>query len=187
MKTKIIMISLGTMLSAMIVTIIVLASLQSNGGMIHANPTIINIYKSSIDASASYSESDTKYAKIVEMYKDMTERSMLEQIAGGSFANDIPIENTEALAWTEYNKTAGVYIEFIFEKVQKITVSRAGSTRRLNISGIIFRVNNDNSYSMLNIYYKTAENYATTDSDGETVYPIMVNANTSKLYKYLVG
>lgn len=187
MKTKIVLTSLGVILSAIIITIIVLASLQSNGGLSHDNPSKIKIYKSGIDASYTYTKDDARYSKIIEMYNDMTERSMLEQIVGGNFSNTLPQENINALAWSEYNKTSGIYVEFLFDREQKITVCRDEHTRSLKVMGLIFRINNDNSYKTINIYYKTTENYETKDADGETVYPLMVNANTSKLYKYLVG
>lgn len=186
MKLRILYIVGGVMLSAMIVTITILGVMQTNYGLNLADPTHINIYKNNTTATVSYSTQDEQYSKIIQLYNEMTEKTILRQLLDGKYLDKLPAENLNQTAWYELKKVSGVYVEFVYETPQKLIVSRNGSTRKLDVLAIIFKVSKTNSYSDLLIYYRTTSNYETEDSQKETVYPITVNANTNDLFDYII-
>lgn len=187
MKTKILIILGSIMLCLMLATVIVLASLQTNNGLELAAPSKINVYNSNMTATKTYSSENEEYIKVMEYYNGMTEESILKQILSNKYLTDKPNEKTSEVAWSEYNKTTGVYVEFVFDKIQKLTVIRDDNTRKVNISALIFRIDNTNAFTEILVYYRTGTTYETKDEDEETRYPVAIIANTNKLFDYING
>lgn len=186
MKLRILYIVGGVMLSVMIVTISILGIMQTNYGLNLANPSHVNIYKNNTTVTSSYSANDEEYSKIIQLYNEMTEKTILRQLLEGRYLDKLPSEDLNQAAWYELKKVSGIYIEFVYDNPQKLIISRNGSTRRIDIKAIIFKAGKSYYYEDLLIYYRTSETYETQDSQKETVYPITVNANTNDLFNYLV-
>ena len=186
MKFKILIISLSIILATVLTLFIVLGTITSKTEFIKAKPEKINIYKSDISISKTYTSEDSKYDKLVSEFSNMTKISILKQILNNKFISEYPVVNVDAEPWSEYYKLNGIYIEFVYKNLQNIVVYEDGNTRKISIKSIIFRLNNESNFSNVNIYYKSNDNFSSSSINNEQYSPLKLEAKTKTLYDQII-
>ena len=185
MKFKILFSALIVIVTLVISTIVVLASITSKTEFIETDPEIIYIYKSNITADTTITKNDAKYKKILNEFSKISQISMFNEILRGKHISKYPIVNTSSEVWQENNKSSGIYIEFVYTNLQKLIVLENNNTRIIEVKAIIFRLSESDKLENVNMFYRSGENYITTDTYGEPIHSINIEANTSKLYKLI--
>lgn len=178
------------MLVSVLTAIITLGCLQSNSKLDFENPRTIELYYSSQVKKKTISSTDPEYAVIIKHYNQSFKKSYLNQILSEDYIGEYLEEDTTAKEWSPYNFDEGLFIKFTFEKNQKLILTRNGATRQLFIDGIIMQLSQKDKVQKTYIYYSVGESYnndPTKTGDSEIFYPLVVSANTSKLYNYVEG
>ena len=183
--------------SILIISIIVLAILQTNTKPNLPNPDEIIIYKKSLTSKNSYKKGTDEYDEIIKLYNKAFEKTYLAQLSDDDILSGALYENLDAPLWNDNNKKSGIYIEFKFEEPKKYIINRDNSTRRVDITSIIFEIDKNDSTKPLNIYYETEDSEAAKESTStsnsnkvnkdelEPNYALTAFANTNDLYKYI--
>lgn len=185
MKHKIILPIIGAIAVVVITTLIVFASRYTTSNIAFANPKTINIYYKSQTVKKTLDSSTEGYEDLVSAFSDTFKKSFLEQVAEDDFINPTVEEYLEGTAWSDYNKDDGLFLEFIFEKAQKMIISREGNTRTIYITSIIFELDEKTGVKNNYLYYAIDEKYVNDPEktgDSEIYYPLIVQGDTTKLY-----
>lgn len=190
-KYKLPLILAITFTGILLVSIITLSILQTNTKPNLPNPDEIKIYKNSTSASDTYKKGTEDYNSIIQIYNSMFEKTYLAQINDRNILKNKISEDTFASPWVDANFETGVYVEFKFSTPKKYIIYRDGSSRRVDISSIIFNVSKDNKTNQLYIYYKLEEKKSSNNKNevpttNELAYPLVTQANTYELYKFIV-
>lgn len=189
MKNKIFTAIIISMTLIMSASLIVFAGLQTNTKLpIKEDPTKITVYYRSQNETLSYSTSDSEYVEILKLYNDSFKKSYLNQITTSQFLGKGISEATDQAGWDDQSKTKGLYIEFSYEKNQRLVISRNGNTRQIFISSIILELTQDKNVHKIYIHYAQDGKYNNKEaSGGEDIYPLTTEGDTRELYIYLRG
>lgn len=133
MKHKIILPIIGAIVVVVITSLIVFASRYTESNIAFANPQTINIYYKSQTAKKTITEDSDEYKSIVDAFNDTFKKSHLTQIASDDFINPTVEEDLTGVVWTDYNLDDGLFLEFEFEKAQKMIISRKGNLSLIHI------------------------------------------------------
>lgn len=185
MKHKIILPIIGAIAVVVITTLIVFANRYTTSNIAFANPKTINIYYKSQTVKKTLDSSTDGFEDLVSAFSDTFKKSFLEQVAEDDFINPTVEEYLEGTAWSDYNKDDGLFLEFVFEKAQKMIISREGNTRTIYITSIIFELDETTGVKNNYLYYAIDEKYVNdpeTTGDSEIYYPLIVQGDTTKLY-----
>lgn len=188
MKHKIILPIIGAIAVVVITTLIVFASRYTTSNIAFANPKTIKIYYKSQTAKKTIDATTDDYENLVSAFSDTFKKSFLEQVADDDFINPIVEEYLEGTAWSDYNLDEGLYLEFIFEKAQKMIISRDGNTRTIYITAIRFKLDETTGVKNNYLYYAIDEEYVNDPEktgDSEVYYPLIVQGDTTKLYSII--
>lgn len=192
-KHKISIILSISFLSLLLLSTIILSIFQTNTKPNLPNPDEINIYNKSISSTTSYKQGTEQYNEILKHYNAMFEKTYLSQLKDQEILNSTIKEDTIATPWNDVNFETGLYVEFKFEKAKKFIIYRNGNSRQVNISSLIFKVSNSNKSDLLYVYYKIPTVKSESNSNKEEpqilepCYPLITQANTSNLYKYIIS
>lgn len=196
MKHKIALILSICFSSILIVSLITLSILQTNTKINLPNPDSIKVYKRSTTAAATYDKNSDDYNTILELYNSMFEKTYLQQLSDNDIIDPTINEDTNAGVWKDANFETGIFVEFVFESSKKIVIYRDGSSRRVDITSIIFELTKSKENRQLYVYYKlpatkTNNSSSSSSSTSETAntepcYPLVTQANTYELYKFIV-
>ena len=193
MRQKLIIAISITLSSLLIVSVILFSILQTNTKPNLPNPDAIDIYNQSLSSTKSYKSDSDEYKEIIKLYNKMFEKTYIKQIGDKDILKNTISEDTTSPTWTDNNKETGLYVEFTFNSAKKFIVYRNGSSRRVDLRTIIFRLNKEDKTQQLLIYFKTAadidaeynkENNNTIDLFVN--YPLNTQANTHDLYNYIL-
>jgi hypothetical protein len=189
MKNKIYLWLIVSMTLIMSVSLVIFASLQTNSKLpINVDPEKINVYYRSQSETLSYTESDSEYVEILKMYNNAFKKSYLNQITTNQFLGEGIDEATSQSGWDDQDKVKGLYLEFKYEKNQRLVISRNGNTRQVFISSIIFELTQEKEVHKIYIHYAQDGKYNNKEaSDGVEVYPLTTEGDTKELYVYLRG
>lgn len=126
----------------------------------------------------------------------MFEKTYLQQLSDNDIIDPTINEDTNAGVWKDANFETGIFVEFVFESSKKIVIYRDGSSRRVDITSIIFELTKSKENRQLYVYYKlpatkTNNSSSSSSSTSETAntepcYPLVTQANTYELYKFIV-
>lgn len=174
--------------SLLLVSVIVLSILQTSTRPDLPNPDSIKIYLNSTSANSTYNKGSDEYNQILDLYNQAFEKSFLNQLADNSILKGAIEENMSLPEWSDANAKTGVFIEFVFDSPKKYIIYRNGNSRRVDIKSIIFQVTKENEFKSVNIYYEieTESSSSASKEDSETNHPLLVEANTSKLYNFAI-
>lgn len=190
MRTKVLMIS-GIVISVLFVAFIVtLSCIHSTTQFILTDPNSISIYNFNQNETKKLTSSSKEYAAFMEKYKNSFSGSYLEQVFNNDYYNTNIEEDLNASEWSDYNKKNGLFVEFKFEKAQKLIIWRDGSSRQIFIDAFIFKVEESNKINKISVYYSQGGSYNNNfekTGDGEIFYPIICYGNTSELYEYIMS
>lgn len=188
MKHKIILPIIGAIAVVVIASLIVFASRYTASNIAFANPQTINIYYKSQTAKKTITEDSDEYKSIVDAFSDTFKKSHLAQIASDDFINPTVEEDLTGVVWTDYNLDEGLFLEFEFEKAQKMIISRKGNTRTIYITKIIFKIDESAGVKNNYLYYAIDDKYVNDPKDtgdSEIYYPLVAQGETIKLYNII--
>lgn len=188
MKHKIILPIIGAIVVVVITSLIVFASRYTESNIAFANPQTINIYYKSQTAKKTITEDSDEYKSIVDAFNDTFKKSHLTQIASDDFINPTVEEDLTGVVWTDYNLDDGLFLEFEFEKAQKMIISRKGNTRTIYITKIIFKIDESAGVKNNYLYYAIDNKYVNDPKDtgdSEIYYPLVAQGETIKLYNII--
>lgn len=193
MRQKLIIAISITLSSLLIVSVILFSILQTNTKPNLPNPDAIDIYNQSLSSTKSYKSDSDEYKKIIKLYNKMFEKTYIKQIGDKDILKNTISEDTTSPTWTDNNKETGLYVEFTFNSAKKFIVYRNGSSRRVDLRTIIFRLNKEDKTQQLLIYFKTAADIDAENNkeNNNTIdlfvnYPLNTQANTHDLYNYIL-
>ncbi len=193
MRQKLIIVISITLSSLLIVSVILFSILQTNTKPNLPNPDAIDIYNQSLSSTKSYKSDSDEYKEIIKLYNKMFEKTYIKQIGDKDILKNTISEDTTSPTWTDNNKETGLYVEFTFNSAKKFIVYRNGSSRRVDLRTIIFRLNKEDKTQQLLIYFKTAADIDAENNkeNNNTIdlfvnYPLNTQANTHDLYNYIL-
>lgn len=193
MRQKLIIAISITLSSLLIVSVILFSILQTNTKPNLPNPDTIDIYNQSLSSTKSYKSDSDEYKEIIKLYNKMFEKTYIKQIGDKDILKNTISEDTTSPTWTDNNKETGLYVEFTFNSAKKFIVYRNGSSRRVDLRTIIFRLNKEDKTQQLLIYFKTAADIDAENNkeNNNTIdlfvnYPLNTQANTHDLYNYIL-
>ena len=189
-KHKFALILAATFSSVLLISVVVLSILQSSTKPDLPNPDTVKIYLNSTSANKTYTKGTEEYNKIMKLYSDAFEKSFLNQIADNNILERNISENISASTWNDSNTRTGVYMELIFNETKNYIIYRNGNSRRVNINTIIFQLTKENEFKKVNVYYTVEKlpSGSSSDKTDEIInYPLLVEANTSKLYNFAIS
>lgn len=193
MRQKLIIAISITLSSLLIVSVILFSILQTNTKPNLPNPDAIDIYNQSLSSTKSYKSDSDEYKEIIKLYNKMFEKTYIKQIGDKDILKNTISEDTTSPTWTDNNKETGLYVEFTFNSAKKFIVYRNGSSRRVDLRTIIFRLNKEDKTQQLLIYFKTAADIDAENNkeNNNTIdlfvnYPLNTQANTHDLYNYIL-
>lgn len=193
MRQKLIIAISITLSSLLIVSVILFSILQTNTKPNLPNPDAIDIYNQSVSSTKSYKSDSEEYKQIIKLYNKMFEKTYIKQIGDKEILKNTISEDTNSPTWTDNNKETGLYMEFSFNSAKKFIVYRNGSSRRVDLRTIIFRLNKEDKTQQLLIYFKTAADIDAENNkeNNNTIdlfvnYPLNTQANTHELYNYIL-
>lgn len=181
--------------SILLISILVLSILQTNTKINLPNPDSIKIYKKSTTTSKTYAKGSDEYNSIVELYNSMFEKTYLKQLSDDDIISGEIAEDLSAPLWVDANYETGVFVEFLFDSAKKVILFRDGNSRRVDVSSIMFQITKENKTSKLYVYYKlpstssdsSSKSESTTPTTTEPCYPLVTQANTHELYKFITS
>ena len=190
-KHKIPLILSISLASILLLSIIVLSILQTNTKPELPNPSEIKIYIQSTSAKTTYAKGTDEYNEILKIYNEMFEQTYLNQLSNNDILEPHLKEDEFAPLWNDINKETGLYVEFVFDSPKKFIVHRGNNARRVDVSSIIFQLSKTDSIEPLYVYYIEKQESSnnqnnSTAADEEINYPIVAQANTHKLYKFII-
>lgn len=184
-KSKLSLIIAIAFSAILLVSVIVLAILQTNTKPNLPNPDTIKIYNKELSASKTYEKGSDEYKNILKLYNSMFEKTFLSQIADNQTLSGELSEDVNSAPWTDGIKQTGLFIEFAFNTTKKFIVYRDGNARRVDVKSIFIELTSENSVKQTHIYYTLEEKTGTNKTEKtEPCYPILAEANTSNLYTY---
>ena len=193
MRQKLIIAISITLSSLLIVSVILFSILQTNTKPNLPNPDAVDIYNQSLSSTKSYKSDSDEYKEIIKLYNKMFEKTYIKQIGDKDILKNTISEDTTSPTWTDNNKETGLYVEFTFNSAKKFIVYRNGSSRRVDLRTIIFRLNKEDKTQQLLIYFKTAADIDAENNkeNNNTIdlfvnYPLNTQANTHDLYNYIL-
>ncbi len=185
MKEKIALIVCCISAGVVALTLIVLSVITTSVGLDLPKPASASIYNHSQAALETYSAGDEEYDKIIELYNDMCQKSLLEALLQNQILDGNVSELDTEEAFVSADRENGLFLELNFSSTPYTIVKSKGSTRKIYVSSIIFELTSDNKMRQVKIFYKSGNNYQTVDEYGSTIYPFALSANTYKLYEYI--
>lgn len=190
MKHKIALILTAIFSTILLTSVVTLSILQSSTRPDLPNPDSIKIYLNSTSANSTYKKGSTEYNEIMKLYNSAFEKSYLNQLTDNDILERTISENTTVASWSDSNTRTGVYYEFVFDTPKKYIIYRDGNSRRVDITSIIFQVEKEDVFKLTNVYYqvqKASNSSSSSSTEKETNYPLLTEANTSKLYNYAIS
>ena len=185
-KYKFALILTAVFSSILLLSVIVLSILQTTTRPDLPNPDSIKLYLNSSSAEKTYNKGTTEYNEVLNIYYKSFEKSFLAQLADNEIINSSINEDTSAPIWNDSFTRTGVYMEFNFDQPKKYIVYRNGNSRRVDITSIIFQLTKEDMFKETLIYYRIEQESSNKDED-EKLYPLSVEANTSKLYNFAIS
>ena len=190
-KHKIALILTAVFSGILLISVVVLSILQSSTKPNLPTPDSIKIYLNSSSAEKTFNKGTTEYNEIIKLYNDSFEKSFLEQLADNDVIERAISENTAAAPWSDSNTRTGVYYEFVFDSPKKYVIYRNGHSRRVDMKSIIFQVSKEDTFKTTNVFYQvekpSGSSSSSSNNEKETNYPLLTEANTSKLYNYAIS
>ena len=153
---------------------------------ISEDPATITVYdqtQSSLGKTITKSNSEKQnYEKILNAFVQTTNLTVFERAFSGVNIYSKPTQDIEQKqpTWASV-KNKEVTIELSFSSKQSIIVSINGNTKQIDFYGLAFVVENNWFVHDVVIYYKT------TSSGTYTSSPIIIGANTKKLYNVITS
>lgn len=185
-KSKLSLIIAITFSAILLVSVVVLAILQTNTKPNLPNPDTIKIYNKELSASKTYEKGSDEYKHILKLYNAMFEKTFLSQIADNQTLSGKLSEDINKAPWSDGIKQTGLFIEFEFSTTKKFIIYRDGNARRVDVKSIFIELTGENSVKGTSIYYTLqAETGTDKNEKTEPCYPIIAEANTSNLHTYV--
>ena len=151
---------------------------------ISEDPSSITVYNnnvSTVGKTVTKTNAESKnYDKLLKAFVETTNLSIFERAVSGANIYSKPTQDIkqELPTWSSI-KNKYVTIELSFKNKQSIVVSVEGNTKKIDFYGLALVVEKSNFVNDTVIYYKTTSSYTSS--------PIIINANTSKLYKIITS
>lgn len=170
----------------MIITTVVLACIKVDGGLGITPDRAIVYLKSTSGTQCDASHNTAHFDKIVKYYKDMTKLSIADYMFKGKALNATAGQdyyNEETDTWSTSNKQENYCLELTFKEKQSIIVTVDGNTKVVDFYGLIMVLKRSVLSQQVALYFSTVEDFEQTKSYSKS--PILINANQTKLVKYL--
>lgn len=185
-KSKISLILTIIFSSVLLVSIIILAILQTNTKPNLPNPDTIKIYNNELAASKTYEKGSTEYNEILKLYNQMFEKTYLSQISDDQVLTGKLSEDLYSPLWSDNNKLDGLYLEFSYNNTKNFTIYRNGNSRRVDVKSLVLKLEKTNKTEATHIYYTIETPTDKKEAEKlEPCYPLLAEANTSELYTYV--
>lgn len=167
-----------------LITTIVLGCVKIDNGLSVSEPDKIIIYKESTTGlELSMDKRPGDFKKVYNLYKDMTDLSIVNHLVNGRGINGQPSQDIDGSegTWKETYKTSGYCIELIFDEEQSVVVNIDGKTKVIEFYGVIMQVTKNSLGEETAIYFSTS----TGSSKSYSSNPILVGAKQNNLYKFI--